>query len=691
MNLATCIAASILCAATGCVALARDARSPAYRSFAFGMAVMTGETIVSYLAMNASTPEQALMWSRWGLNVAALLPGSWLVFSLSYARRNFDEFSSTWKWALIAAFVVPVGLASLGWNNLFGPYAEVSDIGYWIMPIGLCGRVFYVTLLLCSVLILANLEKTLRATRGAIRWQIKFSILAAAVIFAAQIYVCAHVLMFSCLRSEFFGFNAITLIFANVLFIISGVRSELRDVRVYVPRDVFRGSLTTLVVGAYLIGVGLFAKLTVYLGVGMPALGVGLFIFFALLGASVLLLSGALRYKLLRFIHIHFLRPRYDYRKIWADFTRQTSSWVDIDHVCEAIVKTVSDAFTSPAVTIWLFEDSLDRPVLGASTALLPEEAEGGEKLAASLWGFVRDQRAPYDRENANGSPAISTELLKEAGIRYCVALSAGGEFLGMLTMGERSGRAFSVEDFDLLQTFADQAAELILNHKLFESLGQAREVEAFQALSTFFVHDLKNVASTLSLTLSNLPIHYGDPAFRADTLKIMTKSVEKIRDMCGRLSALERKVNLSERECDLNELISGVLSDLKVSNPLIAELQPVPVISLDPEQIRKVVVNLVLNGCESSGSGGEILVSTSSEGDWLRFSVTDRGCGMSSEFMDKSLFRPFRTIKNGGSGIGLYQSRMIVEAHGGRIEARSREGQGSSFSVFLPLRGQNP
>ncbi len=690
VNLAICITASIFCAGTGCLALAHDVRSPVYRSFALGMAALTAETILSYLAMNASMPDQAIVWSRLSLNAAALAPGSWLAFSLSYARRNFDEFSRSWKWALIAAFVVPVGLTTLGWNNLFRAYAEVSENGNWVIPLSLCGYGFYLIVLLCSVLILANLEKTLMASHGAIRWQIKLSVLGAGVLFAAAIYVCAHVLMFSALGTGVFSFNGVILIFANILFIISAIRSELRDVRIYVSRDVFRGSFAIPVIGAYLLGVGLFAKLTSYLGISRLALGGGLIIFSVLLGAA-LLLSGSVRYRILRFIHIHFLRPYYDYRKIWTDFTRKTSSLVDIDHVCAAIVKTVSDAFSSSVVTIWLFEESLDRPAFGASSTPVVEDAQGVEKLAVPLLGFMRDQRAPLDMENASAMPpGISTQLLKKAGIRYCVSLRAGGQFIGLLTMNERAGPPFSVEDFDLLQTFADQAAGLILNHKLFESLGQAREIEAFQALSSFFAHDLKNIASTLSLTLSNLPLHYDDPEFRTDTLKIITKSLEKIRSMCSRLSALDRKFELHVRECDFNELVRSALSNLKLGNMLVTDLGPVPGTSLDPEQIQKVLLNLVLNACESSRNGTEILVSTCREGDYLRLSVTDRGCGMSREFMSKSLFRPFKTTKKGGSGIGLYQSRMIVEAHGGRVEARSREGHGSTFSVFLPLKGQN-
>jgi signal transduction histidine kinase len=84
--------------------------------------------------------------------------------------------------------------------------------------------------------------------------------------------------------------------------------------------------------------------------------------------------------------------------------------------------------------------------------------------------------------------------------------------------------------------------------------------------------------------------------------------------------------------------------------------------------------------------NGGEIRLSTSQEGDKVAIAVTDNGCGMSREFLEKSLFHPFKTTKDHGSGIGLFQSKMIVEAHRGWIEVESREGQGSTFRVVLPL-----
>ena len=80
------------------------------------------------------------------------------------------------------------------------------------------------------------------------------------------------------------------------------------------------------------------------------------------------------------------------------------------------------------------------------------------------------------------------------------------------------------------------------------------------------------------------------------------------------------------------------------------------------------------------------VLVRTGKEEGWAWVEVQDRGCGMTTEFVAEKLFHPFQTTKPNGMGIGLYQSKMIVEEHGGRIEVISRPGQGSTFRVRLPL-----
>ena len=224
-------------------------------------------------------------------------------------------------------------------------------------------------------------------------------------------------------------------------------------------------------------------------------------------------------------------------------------------------------------------------------------------------------------------------------------------------------------------------------------------------------MHDLKNLASKLSLVTQNLPVYMDNPEFRTDALKTISQSVAKINTMSSRLSLLSQKLELAFKETDLNELIAAAISDAKsyVKTTISQILDTVPPLSMDREQIHKVLENLLMNasdalaqnkhdrpngtgtgglpmnGDDTSGAGEQITVATRCREGWVEISVHDRGCGMCKEFIEKSLFRPFQTTKKQGMGIGLYHCKTIVEAHGGRIDVESEEGMGTTFRVLLP------
>jgi putative PEP-CTERM system histidine kinase len=214
------------------------------------------------------------------------------------------------------------------------------------------------------------------------------------------------------------------------------------------------------------------------------------------------------------------------------------------------------------------------------------------------------------------------------------------------------------------------------------------REMEAFQAMSTFFVHDLKNAASSLNLMLQNLPEHFDDPEFRADALRAIGSTVGRIKQIIERLGTLRQKLELRTTATDLNALVEEVLAqmgglgDVEVRK----DLQPVPPVEADAEQLTTVITNLVLNAREAVGRDGRITLGTSTEDGRAVLTVGDNGAGMSAEFLRTSLFRPFQTTKKKGLGIGMFQSKLIVEAHRGVLHVDSSPGVGTTFRLLLPL-----
>jgi len=206
--------------------------------------------------------------------------------------------------------------------------------------------------------------------------------------------------------------------------------------------------------------------------------------------------------------------------------------------------------------------------------------------------------------------------------------------------------------------------------------------------MSTFFVHDLKNTASTLSLMLQNLPVHFSNPAFREDALRGVSRTVAHINNLIERLSLFRREISLQAVESDLNEVVTVALKRMEnvPAIDLARELRPLPRVRVDPSQIESVVTNLVLNARDAVQSAGRIKVETSRQNGCVVLSVSDNGCGMTPEFVQQSLFRPFQSTKRKGIGVGMFQCKSIVEAHRGRIEVDTEIGKGTVFRVLLPV-----
>lgn len=688
---------ALLCGGLAAFVFFEHPRAFVHQAFAGAMSALA--LMQTFVGMEAQAVHAAeiVRWAYLGLIAAAFVPGSWLLFSVSFARSNYRELVARWRWVVLPAFVIPLGLVVVFRQALFTDIPRFEVSSGWVMPLGWAGYAFYLCALLISVVILMNLERTLRVFTGSMRWRIKFIILGLGSLFTAQIYAHSQVLLFSSTNISTRLIVSSAVVVADALIIGSLIRHRLLNVDIYLSRTVLYNSITVLIIGGYLLTVGVLAKVINHVG-GSRSLPLGtFFIFLASVGLTIVLLSNQLRQKIKQLISRHFYRSRYDYRQEWTTFTQRTTSLVDVKELCAVVAKMVSETFGVPAVTLWLLGEggAQGQVMVGASTAFSGAQAcslSGIEQSAGHLVRYMGSQSMPvdFDRPDAKARELKLScpDYFRLARIRYCVPLVAGQQLLGLMTLHERlTEEPFSLEDFDLLKTLADQAAASLLNLKLAQRLLKAKEMEAFQALSAFFVHDLKNLASKLSLMVQNLPVHYDNPAFRDDMLRVISGSVAKMNAMCSRLSLLTKKLELHRSEADLNDLVRVTLADLQnlLKVPLLQELRPVPKFLMDPEQLQKVLANLILNAHEAVDEHGEIRVSTDWIDGWAVLSVSDDGCGMSRAFIDHSLFQPFQTTKSQGLGIGLFHSKMIVEAHRGRIEVQSEEGKGSTFTVCIP------
>ena len=222
----------------------------------------------------------------------------------------------------------------------------------------------------------------------------------------------------------------------------------------------------------------------------------------------------------------------------------------------------------------------------------------------------------------------------------------------------------------------------------------EARQFESFFRLSAMLTHDLKNSIEALSLIVGNMERHFDNEQFRVDAMKSLTSATDKLRAIVARLSRpvtslsgehkMPRKVDVVPI---LKRSIKATAEPTANQHEINVELPDELYAFVDAERIEEVFENLILNAIEAMAHkhGTLTIAADKTAKGQPKITFTDNGCGMTENFLKESLFRPFRTTKKAGVGLGLYTCREVVAASGGSIEVESAEGVGTTFRVVLP------
>jgi len=280
-----------------------------------------------------------------------------------------------------------------------------------------------------------------------------------------------------------------------------------------------------------------------------------------------------------------------------------------------------------------------------------------------------------------------------------CAPLTVGDDLIGLLWLSDkRADEEYTSEDLEFLGAMARQLAASLWFARLADQLAETRQLESLHRLSSFVLHDIKNQVSGLSLMLENARRHMGDPDFQRDALRVIERTVRNLQQLMDHVAGVSRAPVVSPGRVAVEQVLTRAAegAGLKPGDnsgvTLRMERRGPDEAVLDGEQMVRVLTNLLVNAREAIEGGGQITVTTTSEeGDgerrWWVMRVHDTGRGMSEDFIRRQLFRPFATTKPSGLGVGLAQSRAIVEAHGGMIRAESRPGTGTRFEVRIPQR----
>lgn len=668
--------AIILAVAYAAYVLLRQRRSLNAFAVAAGLVCFSLLEVFDLLALG--NPDHYLAWKKLSLICESLLPLFWFAFCATFAGvyrvAGIPRLSRAFL-VLTPAFLLFALLVDLDRFFISPDFAEES-----LLFLGQAGYVFYLGLLLAFICCLVQLERTFSGLGRQDRWRVKFEMLGAGTLLAMSVFYYSQGLLYRSLDMSLLPARSLAMAVGVSLMLFSRVCRGM-PTGLQVSKTLAYRSIVIAAVGIYLIGLGLAGEGMRYLGASSQRV---FFAAIALLGGIVLcavLLSETLRRKARVFLHTNFYKAKYDYRKHWLDFTQALTSARDEPALHLAILKSYCEAFSIRGAALFLRSaEGSDFRCVAVHELSPMDDMQKDHPLVAYLeqhrWVYCREERPDVLSE----IPAV----FKGQAIRFGVPLLFEEALEGFVLLGPPidPGELFIYEDFDLMKVMARQATSALLNLKFAEQLSTAREMAAIGKVSAFVMHDLKNSVSNLALVVENARNYMDDPEFQRDMLETLDNSVQRMKGLIERLKNFEKKTRLELVSCELSTLVAATVAEVPKAGITVAG-GPVNCL-VDRSEVAKVVQNLLLNALDATAGHGPVHLEVGSNGmAFIR--CRDQGCGMSAEFIRERLFKPFATTKKKGFGIGLYQCRQVVEAHGGRIEVKSAVGEGTEFTVWLP------
>ena len=464
--------------------------------------------------------------------------------------------------------------------------------------------------------------------------------------------------------------------------------------RVQISRAATFQSLSVIAILGYLVLMMSATRVLEIVGGQWVRVGQVAIIFLMTLAAVVLLPSGRLRAWTRVMLSKHLFEHRYDYRAEWLRFTRTIGiAGEDEAPLEERIVKALADIAESPGGLL-LVRESDGRFSVGALwrwSHAVPR-CDGAPELIRLLesHAFVIDVEAAWSgivRVGSEQAPAPAWLAALEEGWAG-VPLLHNDRLVGLAILDHPLvRRPLDWEDFDLFRTAGMQAASYLAEARGQEALAHAQRFDEFNRRFAFIMHDVKNLVSQLSLVIRNAERHADKPEFREDMIATLQSSVRKMNDLLVRLGRGASNVEAEPvRAVSVAATVAGVVEIKRRVHPVTAEGEAGLGAVADPGRLSQALMHLVQNAIDASPMGAAVAVRYGARGGEAAIAIQDRGSGMSAEFIRTRLFQPFASTKENGFGIGAYEARSLVASMGGRLEVESREGEGSTFTIFLPL-----
>jgi putative PEP-CTERM system histidine kinase len=672
--------------------------------FSYGLASVTFLLLALLLLSNWRARRQART-----LSLACVLTGIWAtgMVGLAIGERStsiltdFLEILRSGAWITFLMLMLKLPAPRL--RQLLIAVAAVASIqmlasifaGQGAAPLGTvlpASMIIILARLMLAVFGMLLVEQLYRNTPERERWSIKFACIGIGGLFVYDFYLYSDALLFRHVNPEIWAARGIVNALTAPLLAVSAARNPVWSLGLSVSRQMMLRSAALLGSAIYLLAMASSAYYIRYFGGAWGAVMQLVCLFGAMILLAGVLFSGTLRAKLKVLINKHFYNAIFDYRQEWLRFTRSLSE--DGPALAERTVQAMAQLVESPAGALWIRrEGGRCEPV--ASWNMAPQsgvalvEDAFFQYLEATQWVINLAECAQQPQRYGGlllpqwlvAAPRGGPELW------LVVPLMLHGRLFGFVALARpRATLSLNWEVTDLLKIAGSQAASYLAHMESANSLMVARQFESFNRMSTFIVHDLKNLVFQLSLLLNNAKKHKDKPEFQQDMLETLEHSVKKMTLLLQKMS-----------RADTPDVAAPLLIEQLLAQAVLAKAaaRPAPVLEIEDQgltvlanwsRLERVLGHIIQNAIEATAQDGRVLVRLLREQQTAVVELNDSGQGMSAAFMRERLFKPFESTKAAGMGIGVFESREYIREVGGQLEVVSEPAVGTTFRVILPL-----
>ncbi|MCV2886113.1 PEP-CTERM system histidine kinase PrsK [Aestuariibacter sp. AA17] len=602
----------------------------------------------------------------------------WIVFLLGCVKDNFTSLTQV----LLRPFSLIMLAPSL--LSFALPFIYPNQIS-WL----------YLLQTIIALQILVLLELIFRQA-GENRWEYKPLILFVGATNLLEFVSYANATMVGHIDPPYIAAKGFVYAALVPLLVLAIRRIKHWGVDIFVSREVVLHSSLIMVAGAYLFIMALAGYAVKYFGGEWGSTVQIVLVVLSLVLLASLFLSNSFRIKIKVFITKHFFANQFDYRIEWVKLTQALqSSEEGISGVYDSALKGLINAIKYESGILVKTSNQRFTPVAYTHDNRL---SSSDIKLLQTLSDYFAEKNWIIDIEELRYKPFIyeglkvNHALLNQCEFKLVLPIFQNGALWGMAILKDADNSPnLNWEVRDYLTAVVAQVSSFVFHYEASKEVAENAQFAAFNRMSAFVLHDLKNVMAQIDLILCNAEQHKHNPEFIDDTFETLEHTKARMTKMLRQLT--EKKEIKEQRDslCLASSIINHVVdSKCSTMSPipevnLIEELQ----IVIDEEKFSNVMYHLIDNAQQATRDDGFVVIEIdkSLNNKHLIIKVIDNGEGMSESFIHNRLFKPFDTTKgNAGMGIGAYDAKNFIEKAGGQLEVFSEVGVGTTFTLTLPV-----